>query len=106
MTEDDGEVFKVITANRLDDGAIVYFRLDDAVGDWVPDLKNATPFGEAEFADALEKARAFERDCVVLGVYEMEVTGRNRPLSARERIRARGPSIRYGKAATEPDFSI
>lgn len=106
MTEDEGEKFRVITANRLDDGVIVYFRLEDGAGEWVPELKRATPFGEEAFDSALEAARTFERDCIVLGVYEMEVAGRNRPLSARERVRAKGPSIRFGKAATEPDFSI
>ncbi len=106
MTEDEGEKFRVITANRLDDGVIVYFRLDGEHGEWVSDLKRASSFGESEFADALEGARQFERDCIVLGLYEIEVAGRNRPLSARERIRAQGPSIRFGKAATEPDFSI
>ncbi|MEX1147723.1 MAG: DUF2849 domain-containing protein [Sphingomonadales bacterium] len=106
MTDDDGEVFKVITANRLDNGDIVYFRLGDDKGDWVTALKDATSFGETEFDNALAMARKFDDDCVVIGVYEMEVAGRNRPLNAREKVRASGPSIRYGKAATEPDYSI
>lgn len=106
MTEDDGEIFKVITANRLDNGEIVYFNLDGDKAEWVTAIKQATSFGEAEFEDALQVARRFQDDCIVIGVYEMEVAGRNRPLNAREKVRASGPSIRYGKAATEPDFSI
>jgi hypothetical protein len=42
----------------------------------------------------------------VVGIYPTEVAGRNRPLSAREQIRAAGPSIKYGHAAVQPDFSI
>jgi len=106
MSEDDGEVYKVITGNRLDNGVIVYFRLSDDGESWVTELKDASSFGEAELEDALLRARRFEDRNIVVGVYEMEVAGRNRPLNAREQIRSRGPSITYGKAATEPDFAI
>lgn len=105
--EDDGEVFKIITANRLRDGAIVYFRLvsEDDIS-WVTDIGAATAFDEHEIETMLLKAKQFEEDCVVVEIYPTEVAGRNRPLTAREKIRARGPSIKYGHAAVEPDFSI
>lgn len=106
MSEDDGEVYRVLTANRLSDGAIVYFRVDGNEESWVTGLREATSFGEAELDDALARARVFEDNNTVVGLYDMEVAGRNRPLNAREEIRSRGPSITYGKAATEPDFSI
>lgn len=106
MSEDDGEVYRVLTANRLEDGVIVYFHLDGDEGRWVKELKHASSFGEAELEDALARARTFEDRNIVIGLYDMEVAGRNRPLNAREQIRSRGPSITFGKAATEPDFSI
>lgn len=106
MSEDEGGIFRVLTANRLNDGVIVYLRLDGDAAEWVTELKKASSFDEGELEEALARARTYEDDNIVTGVYEIEVAGRNRPLNARERVRAQGPSIRFGKAATEPDFSI
>ncbi len=103
--EDQGEIFKVITANRLRDGVIVYY-VNDGAGAWVEDISAATPFDETSLAGALEKAKASEQACQVVGIYPTEVAARNKPLSARERIRAAGPSVKYGHAAVLPDFSI
>lgn len=106
--EDDGEVFKVITANRLRDGVIVYARAlagGDAI-EWVSQIGNATAYGESEIDAALKRAEQAVADCTVVGVYPVEVAGRNRPLSARETVRAKGPSVKYGHAAADADFSI
>lgn len=105
--EDDGEVFKIITANRLRDGTIVYLHAEsDDVMSWITDISAATAFGEHEIEAALLKAKRFQEECTVVDIYPTEVAGRNRPLTTREKIRARGPSIKYGHAAVEPDFSI
>lgn len=105
--EEDGEVFKVITANRLRDGIIVYLRIiDDRELAWVEAIGDATAFAEHEVESALARATAAEQQTVVVGVYPTEVAGRNRPLTARERIRANGPSVKYGHAALAPDFTI
>lgn len=102
--DDDGEVFKVVTANRLRDGVIVYYAAD---GDhWVEDIAAATSYDEQGITAALTRAKDFERACQVVGIYPTEVAGRNRPLSMREHVRATGPSVKYGHAAVEPDFSI
>lgn|SRR5690606_10581396 len=108
--EDNGEIFRVITANRLRDGAIVYARWQNGEEgtdfEWVAQIANATAFGENELSDALKLAEKAAANNVVLGVYPLEVAGRNRPLSARETIRAKGPSVKYGHAAVDADYSI
>lgn len=102
--DDEGEVFKVITANRLRDGVIVYYAADS--DQWVEQIADATPYDEQGITQALERVKEFERACLVVGIYPTEVAGRNRPLSAREQVRAAGPSIKYGHAAIQPDFTI
>ncbi len=104
--EDDGEIFKILTANRLRDGAIVYFQIKDGQPDWVTDIATATAFDEQAIDGATEIAQQSVTDCTVLGLYPIEVAGRNRPLSAKEIVRSKGPSIKYGHAAIAPDFSI
>jgi hypothetical protein len=99
-----GEIFQVVTANRLRDGVIVYFNETDNT--WVERIAEATSYDEHSINDALARAKTFEAACEVVGIYPTEVAGRNRPLSAREQIRAAGPSIKYGHAAVQPDFSI
>ncbi len=103
---DDTDIFKVVTANRLRDGVIVYFTRD---GGWTPDIHAAT-VAAGEDADAL--VTAAEKDAkanLVVGVYAIEITGDHEPLTARERIRAKGPSIRFGEdalPANNSDFEI
>ncbi len=93
---------KVLTANRLADGAVVYLAEGAS---WVGDLAHAalaaTPEAEAALtatAAAAVKAR------LVVGAYLMPVVldgALPRPVSVRERIRAAGPSNRtdLGKQA-------
>ncbi len=85
---------KVLTANRLRDGVVVYWQEQ---GGWVSNIAAATVAAEeAHWADL----EAFGEQAVasgeVVGPYLIEVlngTEALRPLSVREAIRARGPSI-------------
>ena len=103
---DDNGIYRVVTANRLRDGIIVYFNKDSG---WTADIHEAT-VAEGEDADAL--VAVAEKDAksnFVVGVYAIEITGDHQPLTARERIRAEGPSIRYGEdalPANNSDFEI
>lgn len=103
---DDNGIYKVVTANRLRDGIIVYFNRDSG---WTADIHAAT-VAAGEDADAL--VAVAEKDAqsnLVVGVYAIEITGDHQPLTARERIRAEGPSIRYGEdalPANNSDFEI
>jgi hypothetical protein len=95
---------QVVTANRLTDGEVVWLGADG----WTE------IFGEAAVGDSPaalarleERARADEEARLVLGSYAfpVEVTAEGpQPLSARERIRAAGPTNRLdlGKQAGNP----
>ena len=92
----------VLTANRLDNGQVVYLT---SKGDWSPRL-DAARIGVCE-DDVLDLTRlaaanGFERD--VVDVYAMVVDLEQRlpqPLSMRERIRARGGPSPEGLRQTE-----
>jgi sulfite reductase (NADPH) hemoprotein beta-component len=83
---------KVVSANRLDTGAVVW--LGDG-GTWVDRVATAAVLNDADAEAAL--ARAKDLPCVVVDPALVEVTvtdGRPQPLRPRERIRSRGPSVR------------
>lgn len=96
-----GARFQAVTANRLTDGEVVYFRRNG----WVED------FAEAEIADGPEAAEALlqratpdDMEAFILDPYLFEVSrDKNgcRPVSVREAIRAKGPTVRkdLGKQA-------
>jgi hypothetical protein len=104
---DETETYMAITANRLRDGIIVYFREKDGATVWTTALADATAYAAGEDMEAaLGRAKEFIKSGLVISVYAVEITGNNMPLSAREAIRAHGPSIKYGADAQMPDFSI
>jgi len=85
---------KIVTANRLRDGAVVYL---SAAGEWVETIAEAGVGADAETAEALlAVASTTEQALRVVGPYLMEVAveaGRTRPLGTRELIRAQGPTV-------------
>jgi len=88
---------RVLTANRLGDGAVVY---RDAAGDWVETIEAAAPAEDEAAEQALLAAGedALARQLVV-GPYLIEIAleaAVPSPLSQRERIRAAGPTIAFG----------
>ena len=90
---------KVITANALVEGDVVYLT---AAGAWARTLEAAEVFtDEAVAEDVLLSARG--RSGEVVGAYLMDVSlsdGRPRPVHFREVFRATGPSNRFhGKQA-------
>ena len=88
---------RVLTANRLGDGAVVY---RDAAGNWVGRLADAAVAGD----EAAERAllAAGEADLaqgLIVGPYLKPVargTAAPAPVSQRERIRAAGPTVAFG----------
>ncbi len=93
---------QVVTANRLGDGVVVYLADGGAWSERVEEARVAQ--AEEEAAALLAFAEGPEQGVVVVGPYLMEVaaeTGAPRPLSNREVIRARGPTVRQdlGKQA-------
>ncbi len=95
------EIVKVLTANRLNDGAVVYGGLG---GLWVERLTQATALSSAE-ADARLVAAADDvraRLIVEPYLFDAERTDEElRPIKVREVIRAAGPTVRrdLGKQA-------
>lgn len=85
---------QVLTANRLRDGEVVYWR----AGVWVTALAAAEILRPGTTAEsALAAAAAFVRERVVVNPYLFEVreeAGAATPVEQRERIRAAGPTVR------------
>jgi hypothetical protein len=89
---------RVITANRLIDGAVVW---RDATGCWCADVDRAAASDDDDaVALMLAGARSEETEGVVMGPYEVEVeveqtavSRRVLPIRLRERIRAGGPTV-------------
>ena len=98
---------QLLTANRLQDGEVVYLTVD---GQWSERLQDAVIRHDEEGQAALlATGMAAEESCEIVGPYLMPVmseSGAFVPLSQRERIRALGPSIRrdLGKQASQGDI--
>jgi hypothetical protein len=103
----DEPVAKLVTANRLSDGAVVYF---DAAGGWSLNLTDALVAADDAHAEALlERAAPAVEARLIVEPYLMEVAAGAtgvRPLRERERIRAAGPTVRrdLGKQAEGAGF--
>ncbi|MGF1456691.1 MAG: DUF2849 domain-containing protein [Alphaproteobacteria bacterium] len=96
---------QVITANRLDDGEVVYFT---PMRRWSLNLTEAQVLGLEDDLDTwLAAARADIERRMVVDVYPFDVVpgddGLVAALSAREKIRALGPTVRLdlGKQAED-----
>ncbi len=87
---------KVLTANRLSDGTVVWL---DASGAWVETIDAALVARHDEAVRGLEEAGRIalaDNRVVDVNVIDVEEAGGHlRPLRLRERIRAEGPSIDY-----------
>lgn len=105
-----GARFHAITANRLDNGEVVYF---DAQKNWQSDIARAAVLDGADALDALMiEALSSRFSQTVVDVYAFAVDDPANhdantpvhPLSVREIIRAAGPTIRLdlGKQADAP----
>ncbi|HSM94769.1 MAG TPA: DUF2849 domain-containing protein [Rhizomicrobium sp.] len=94
---------QVLTANRLRDGDVVYWR----GGAWVDHFADADVFDAKPAADAaLAAAQAFVTGRVVVNPYLFGVrqeNGRVRAIEEREIVRSEGPSVRrdLGKQAMD-----
>ncbi|MCX5518150.1 DUF2849 domain-containing protein [Kaistia defluvii] len=90
---------KLITANHLGDGLVVFLT---AEGGWSYKLADARVIADAELEPALALAKAQHEAGIVVDPYEIEATvvgGIPVPVRLRERIRAAGgPTVTYGEA--------
>jgi len=108
--KDTIEVYKVITANRLIDGIVVYLTKNGKDLGWSTRIADAAIFHDSVVDRMLRLAERDVEANVVVGPYAIEVLGNHEPLGTRETIRASGrPSIGFGKDAVvpdEPDYTI
>lgn len=93
---------KVVSANRLSDGTVVFLGQQDR---WVELLPDAEIFdGETAISEALVRAKAAEARNLVLDCDAFDVTGSGATVAAvhlRDAIRAAGPTVHldHGKQA-------
>lgn len=81
----------MLTANRLRDGEVVYWRK----GEWVEAYADGEIFPDAASADAaLAAAQDFVKRNIVVATYLFDVREDGTPVKEREIIRAAGPSVR------------
>jgi hypothetical protein len=84
---------QILTANRLDDGVVVYLAED---GTWAERIVAAqVACDDDAAADLVAAGEIAEHLCQVIGAYLMKVAdnGTRRPLGTRETIRSKGPSV-------------
>ncbi|WP_321397425.1 DUF2849 domain-containing protein [Emcibacter sp.] len=86
---------QIITANHLQNGLNVYFVESADSVSWDTDIAAASRFDKEALEAALARAAEGERNNIVVGIYAIEADDD----SAREKIRAQGPSIKYGHEA-------
>jgi hypothetical protein len=86
---------KMIIANRLADGAVVFLAPNH---EWTTSIDEGTVLADVADAEhSLAVAKRHEDDCLVVDPAVIDVTqseGRRRPTAIREAIRAFGPTIR------------
>ncbi len=99
--------FKVIRANALRGGEVVYLVAERGSQRWSRDIAEATVYRDAEVGGALKLADKDAAGNIVVGAEAIEITGKHEPVGAKETIRAAGgPTIKYGEDALQPDYSI
>jgi hypothetical protein len=93
---------KIITANRLDDGIVVFL----SANGWETDILrsavlNAPDAVEAGLATATRAVA--ERQVIDVNAIDVELDENRRPVPRRlrERIRAFGPTVHYGEEARQ-----
>lgn len=88
---------QIVTANRLNDGIVVYFAGDSR---WVADINEAKlcPAGKDAGEALLTEAKTGRWQAIAVDPYLMDVVrnadGRLEPTKYREKIRTLGPSVR------------
>jgi hypothetical protein len=93
---------RVITANTLRDGDVVYLRGDGSWSAWLDDAAIARDADQETRLLQLAEQAVAER--LVVGPYAFKVSeegGTPRPIGQRETLRAKGPSVHpaFGKQA-------
>jgi hypothetical protein len=93
---------KVLTANRLSDGAVVFWTADR---EWSSDYRESCLVPDSDISEAEEAGREAEQNRIVVGAYLIDAeAGDDGEIvfkKFRERIRAGGPTVLYGEPAVQ-----
>ena len=84
--------YRMVTANRLADGACVWM---DGDGGWWTDINKAKWTPETGLEALLAQAADGVKNCLVVAPYPIEVVvdGGVTPVRFREQVRAKGPTV-------------
>lgn len=90
-------MLKVISANTLADGTVVYFKGE---GSWIKEIADAKTFTlDADLKAGLALAKADEKHDLVVDPFDVDVQlskdGHLEAISLRNAIRAKGPTIAF-----------
>jgi len=88
----------IISANDLRDGLNVYFVQDGAGSRWDRDISRASVYDEDSLTPAFDLAKQDMDNNIVVDCLIVAVDEHHTPLTTREKIRAAGPSTKYGHA--------
>jgi len=89
----------IISANDLRSGLNVYYTGDGGEGCWDTDIAKATAYEEDAVDAAFDQAKRDMDANIVVDCLIVPVDEKHTPLTTREKIRAGGPSTRYGHKA-------
>lgn len=92
--------FNIISANHLRTGLNVYFRQEGETGEWLTQSDKATVYTDETISAAFEMAQKAMDENLVVDCIIVPVDENHAPLTTREKIRAKGPSIPYGTSNT------
>lgn len=90
----------VISANDLRSGLNVYFIQDGKESRWDLDISKATLFDEAHVTEAFDLAKTDVDKNIVVDCLIVALDKNHDPTTTREKIRAEGPSTKYGHDAS------
>ncbi len=90
----------IISANDLRDGLNVYFIQNGGNARWDRDISLATIYDEDELSTAFDRAKQDMDNNIVVDCIIVPVDDNHNPVTTRERIRAGGPSVKYGTQVT------
>ena len=86
---------RILTANRLSDGAVVYYQGNKIWSHWIDSAFAFASVEEAERCLAVVTEPSINSGIDVVGAYVIpvdQVMGRLHPVSMREKLRAQGPT--------------
>jgi len=87
----------IISANDLRSGLNVYFTQEGGTARWDTDISRASVYDEDNIAPALARAKEDLGNNIIVDCVTVPVDGNHQPFTIREKIRAAGPSVKYGK---------